>query len=145
MDRDLRVPYVMSEDSIDLIRSMLERDVGSRITIEGVMEHPWCQEIVEWVREWSTISAREVEWKRRGEEATHSDDPTARSLYIQPRRASKRVFFTYNFKIEPSASELIIRIIAVATLVFLGKLIWERERHGDRQKWREEIVCSVWV
>jgi protein-serine/threonine kinase len=42
MDRDLRVPYVMSEDSIDLIRAMLNRDVESRITIEQVMEHPWC-------------------------------------------------------------------------------------------------------
>ncbi|RFU35791.1 hypothetical protein B7463_g618, partial [Scytalidium lignicola] len=42
MDRDLRVPYVMSEDSIDLIRAMLDRDVSSRITIEQVLEHPWC-------------------------------------------------------------------------------------------------------
>jgi protein-serine/threonine kinase len=39
MDRDLRVPYIMSEDSI---RAMLDRDVDSRITIEKVMEHPWC-------------------------------------------------------------------------------------------------------
>lgn len=42
MDRDLRVPYIMSEDSIDLIRAMLDRDVDSRITIENVIEHPWC-------------------------------------------------------------------------------------------------------
>ena len=42
MDRDLRVPYVMSEDSIDLIRLMLDRDVDSRITIEQVIAHPWC-------------------------------------------------------------------------------------------------------
>ena len=42
MDRDLRVPYVMSDDSIDLIRSMLDRNVNSRISIEKVMEHPWC-------------------------------------------------------------------------------------------------------
>lgn len=42
MDRDLRVPYIMSDDSIDLIRAMLNRDVDSRITIEGVMDHPWC-------------------------------------------------------------------------------------------------------
>ncbi|TAQ87756.1 hypothetical protein B7494_g3926 [Chlorociboria aeruginascens] len=41
MDRDLRVPYVMSEESIDLIRAMLDRDVESRITIEQVMNHPW--------------------------------------------------------------------------------------------------------
>lgn len=42
MDRDLRVPYVMSEDSIDLIRLMLDRNVDSRIGIEKVLEHPWC-------------------------------------------------------------------------------------------------------
>jgi protein-serine/threonine kinase len=42
MDRELRVPYVMSEDSIDLIRAMLDRDLDSRITIEKVLEHPWC-------------------------------------------------------------------------------------------------------
>jgi protein-serine/threonine kinase len=41
MDRDLRVPYIMSEDSIDLIRAMLDRDVESRIGIEGVLNHPW--------------------------------------------------------------------------------------------------------
>jgi len=41
MDRDLRIPYIMSEDSIDLIRKMLDRDVSSRITIEKVIEHPW--------------------------------------------------------------------------------------------------------
>lgn len=43
MDRDLRVPYVLSDDSIDLVRAMLDRDVGSRVDIEGVMAHPWCQ------------------------------------------------------------------------------------------------------
>lgn len=43
MDRDLRVPYIMSEDSIDLIRAMLDRDVESRIGIEGVLNHPWLQ------------------------------------------------------------------------------------------------------
>jgi protein-serine/threonine kinase len=42
MDRDLRVPYVMSDDSIDLIRAMLDRDVDSRITIEEALDHPWC-------------------------------------------------------------------------------------------------------
>lgn len=47
MDRDLRVPYIMSEDSIELIRMMLDRDVGSRITIERVLEHPWCVAIDE--------------------------------------------------------------------------------------------------
>ena len=43
MDQDLRVPFIMSEDSIDLIRLMLDRDVGRRIGIEEVVEHPWCK------------------------------------------------------------------------------------------------------
>ena len=42
MDRDLRVPYIMSDDSIDLIRLMLDRDVESRTTIDKVITHPWC-------------------------------------------------------------------------------------------------------
>jgi protein-serine/threonine kinase len=44
MDRDLRVPYILSEASIDLIRLMLNRDVESRIEIEGVLNHVWLQE-----------------------------------------------------------------------------------------------------
>ncbi|KAF1996554.1 Pkinase-domain-containing protein [Amniculicola lignicola CBS 123094] len=43
MDHDLRVPYIMSEESIDLIRLMLDRDVEKRITISQVLEHPWCK------------------------------------------------------------------------------------------------------
>ncbi|KAM7223804.1 Serine/threonine-protein kinase ppk6 [Rhypophila decipiens] len=43
MDRDLRVPYVVSDDSIDLIRRMLNRNVAQRLTIEEVLAHPWCQ------------------------------------------------------------------------------------------------------
>ncbi|PSN67909.1 Pkinase-domain-containing protein [Corynespora cassiicola Philippines] len=42
MDHDLRVPYIMSEESIDLIRLMLDRDVEKRITISQVLDHPWC-------------------------------------------------------------------------------------------------------
>ncbi|KAI6873863.1 Pkinase-domain-containing protein [Hortaea werneckii] len=42
MDHDLRVPYVMSEHCIDLIRKMLDRDVDRRISIQAVLEHPWC-------------------------------------------------------------------------------------------------------
>lgn len=41
MDHDLRVPYVTSEDCIDLIRKMLDRDVERRIGIQAVCEHPW--------------------------------------------------------------------------------------------------------
>lgn len=43
MDHDLRVPYVMSDASIDLVRLMLNRDVDQRITIGEVLEHRWCQ------------------------------------------------------------------------------------------------------
>jgi protein-serine/threonine kinase len=32
----------MSEESIDLVRLMLDRDVEKRITISQVLEHPWC-------------------------------------------------------------------------------------------------------
>ena len=46
MDRDLRVPYVMSEASIDLIRKMLDRDVERRVDIQQVLAHPWLQEEV---------------------------------------------------------------------------------------------------
>ncbi len=42
MDRELRIPYIMSEDSIDLIKLMLDRNVDTRITIEEVLRHPWC-------------------------------------------------------------------------------------------------------
>lgn len=42
MDHSLRIPYVMSEDCIDLIRRMLDRDVERRIGIQAVLEHPWC-------------------------------------------------------------------------------------------------------
>ncbi|TKX27245.1 protein kinase-like protein 1 [Elsinoe australis] len=45
MDHDLRVPYVMSEDCLDLIRKMLDRDVERRIGIQDVVSHPWCTAI----------------------------------------------------------------------------------------------------
>ncbi|OAT08727.1 CAMK/CAMKL/PASK protein kinase [Blastomyces gilchristii SLH14081] len=42
LDHPLRVPYLpFSEECIDLIRQMLDRDVDQRLTIEGVMQHPW--------------------------------------------------------------------------------------------------------
>ncbi|KAI8635068.1 Pkinase-domain-containing protein [Xylariaceae sp. FL1651] len=43
MDRDLRVPYTISDESIDLIRCMLNRDVSQRYDIDQVLQHPWCQ------------------------------------------------------------------------------------------------------
>lgn len=42
MDHDLRVPWVPSEECIDLIRAMLDRDVERRVGIQAVLEHPWC-------------------------------------------------------------------------------------------------------
>jgi protein-serine/threonine kinase len=37
----LRVPFVMSPESLDLIRCMLHRDVRSRPTIDEVLSHVW--------------------------------------------------------------------------------------------------------
>ncbi|KAG0320925.1 hypothetical protein BGZ99_004251 [Dissophora globulifera] len=41
LSRDLRVPFVLSEDSIELIRWMLSRDIEKRPFIEDVLAHPW--------------------------------------------------------------------------------------------------------
>lgn len=41
MDRELRIPFVMSETSLDLIRLMLDRDIERRPAIEQVLAHPW--------------------------------------------------------------------------------------------------------
>jgi protein-serine/threonine kinase len=42
MDRDLRVPFTLSPESIELVRGMLNRDVSQRYDINQVLEHPWC-------------------------------------------------------------------------------------------------------
>ncbi|KAL5629881.1 hypothetical protein BROUX41_001487 [Berkeleyomyces rouxiae] len=47
IDHDLRVPYIISEDSIDLIRGMLDRNVEKRLTIDQVLEHPWIKLAIE--------------------------------------------------------------------------------------------------
>ena len=44
LDHELRIPWIMSENSIDLIKAMLDRDVDRRMTISQVREHPWCRE-----------------------------------------------------------------------------------------------------
>ncbi|KAL3468451.1 hypothetical protein BJX64DRAFT_5729 [Aspergillus heterothallicus] len=42
LDHPLRVPFLpFSEECIDLIRKMLDRDVDNRLTIGEVLEHPW--------------------------------------------------------------------------------------------------------
>ncbi|KAG8534207.1 uncharacterized protein KY384_001051 [Bacidia gigantensis] len=51
LDHELRVPWIMSETNIDLIRCMLDRDVEKRLDIEEVMAHEWCMEGGEGVRD----------------------------------------------------------------------------------------------
>ncbi|GAA5799310.1 hypothetical protein HPULCUR_004721 [Helicostylum pulchrum] len=41
MEHDLRIPFVLSEGSLDLIQKMLNRDVDKRYSIHQVLEHPW--------------------------------------------------------------------------------------------------------
>ncbi|GAA5798995.1 hypothetical protein HPULCUR_004404 [Helicostylum pulchrum] len=41
MGRELRIPFVLSEGSVDLISKMLERDVDKRVNIHQVLAHPW--------------------------------------------------------------------------------------------------------
>ncbi|KAI9358685.1 kinase-like domain-containing protein [Pilaira anomala] len=45
MERELRVPYKVSEGSLDLIKKMLERDIKKRITIDQVLAHPWLRSL----------------------------------------------------------------------------------------------------
>ncbi len=42
--RDLRIPYILSEGSIDLIKQMLDRDVEKRPVIDDVLNHHWLRE-----------------------------------------------------------------------------------------------------
>ena len=42
LDHELRIPWIMSEGSIDLIKARLTRDVEKRLTISQIREHPWC-------------------------------------------------------------------------------------------------------
>ncbi|CAJ0911040.1 3077_t:CDS:2, partial [Entrophospora sp. SA101] len=41
MARDLRIPFILSEGSIDLVKKMLEYDVDKRLKIDEVLSHPW--------------------------------------------------------------------------------------------------------
>lgn len=43
MDHELRIPWVMSEGNLDLIRRMLERDVEKRWSIGMVRRHAWVE------------------------------------------------------------------------------------------------------
>jgi len=45
LDHPLRVPFLpFSEECLDLIRKMLDRDVDKRITIEDVLVDVWLAE-----------------------------------------------------------------------------------------------------
>ena len=44
LDHELRIPWIMSEPSINLIQAMLNRDVDLRLAITQVKEHEWCAE-----------------------------------------------------------------------------------------------------
>ena len=59
IDHDLRVPYVVSEGSIELVRLMLDREVAQRVDVTGVVKHEWCREDVEEVD--AGVEARPVE------------------------------------------------------------------------------------
>ena len=41
--KDLRIPYVISETSLTLIKKILVRDVDERPTITDIMEDEWLQ------------------------------------------------------------------------------------------------------
>lgn len=44
LDRELRVPWVMSDGNINLIRAMLNRDISQRLTIEQVSRDAWLRD-----------------------------------------------------------------------------------------------------
>lgn len=43
--QEMRIPFTVSEECIDLVKRILNRDVDQRLTIEEVWEHPWMQTI----------------------------------------------------------------------------------------------------
>lgn len=45
MEGDLRIPGVISEESIDLIKKILVRDLDNRPTITDIVEHEWLQDL----------------------------------------------------------------------------------------------------
>ncbi|BFZ63798.1 serine/threonine protein kinase [Saitoella coloradoensis] len=47
MDRDLRIPFVMSEASLDLVQRMLNRTISERPTMTEVLEHEWFNGVIE--------------------------------------------------------------------------------------------------
>lgn len=46
MNAELRIPHVVSEESVALIKKMLNRNISDRPTMEEVMSDPWIKEYV---------------------------------------------------------------------------------------------------
>jgi protein-serine/threonine kinase len=46
MEHELRVPHVVNEDALDIVRAMLDRDVEARVDIKEVVAHPWVAGVV---------------------------------------------------------------------------------------------------
>jgi hypothetical protein len=79
IDRDLRVPYVLSEDSIDLIRAMLNRDVDKRFTIGQVLDHRWCKSSEDLIRD-DELSAPQPSDMSRQDDAVDRSETQSRPL-----------------------------------------------------------------
>lgn len=44
MEKDLRIPFAMSEESLDLTKLILTRDIHKRPTVDDIWNHPWLQD-----------------------------------------------------------------------------------------------------
>ena len=64
MDRELRIPHIVSQTNLDLIRLMLDRDVVRRPTIEQVLSHPWFEGLPGPAEALAATQAQELEIKR---------------------------------------------------------------------------------
>ncbi|RCH93541.1 hypothetical protein CU098_007725 [Rhizopus stolonifer] len=41
LEDEFKVPFILSEESLDLVKKMLDRDIEKRIDIDQVLAHPW--------------------------------------------------------------------------------------------------------
>ncbi|KAK9475691.1 kinase-like domain-containing protein [Lipomyces japonicus] len=46
INSELRVPYVLSDQSLALIRKMIDRNVDSRPTVDQVLQDPWLKDLI---------------------------------------------------------------------------------------------------
>ncbi|KAG9302331.1 hypothetical protein G9A89_008823 [Geosiphon pyriformis] len=44
LEHDLRIPFILSEGALDLVKRMLNRNVDLRPTIDDVLSHPWLRD-----------------------------------------------------------------------------------------------------